>query len=186
MAATADPVRRGMPAPDFRLPGVDGRDCSLEQARGPRGLVVMFVCNHCPYVQAVAPRLAREARALRELGVHSVAINSNDTVAYPEDSFDNMKEFAQRHGWDFPYLFDASQQVAKAYGAVCTPDLFGFDARLLLQYRGRLDSARGLAQPAPDTRRELYEAMRGIAEGRGGPDEQIPSIGCSIKWREAR
>ncbi len=183
METTTDAVRRGMAAPDFDLPGVDGRNWSLEQARGPRGLLVMFLCNHCPYVQAVVERLRRDCDALRELGVHSVAINSNDTRAYPQDSFDNMKLFARRHGFGFPYLFDESQQVARAYGAVCTPDFFGFDAALRLQYRGRLDAAR-LGPASPTTRRELFDAMRRIADTGEAPDEQWPSIGCSIKWRE--
>ncbi len=185
MLATAEPLRRGMQAPDFQLPGIDGRDWSLQQLRGPRGLVLMFVCNHCPYVRAVAERLQRESEALRELGIHSAAINSNDTVAYPEDSFDNMQRFAAAHGWTFPYLFDESQQVARAYGAVCTPDLYGFNAQLQLQYRGRLDSTRGLEPPGPTTRRELFEAMQAIAQTGHGPQQQAPSIGCSIKWRHA-
>ena len=183
MAATADPVRRGMPAPDFVLPGVDGRDWSLEQLRGPRGLLVMFICNHCPYVQAVAERIRRDTDELRTLGVHAVAINSNDVRAYPEDSFENMKGFARDHGFGFPYLFDESQEVARVYGAVCTPDFFGFDAGLRLQYRGQLDASRKSTAPE-GTRRDLFEAMRGIAETGRGPDEQLPSIGCSIKWRE--
>ncbi len=184
MAAIADPVERGIPAPDFTLPGIDGRDWSLQQLRGPRGLLVMFICNHCPYVQAVAARIRRDTDELRALGVHAVAINSNDVLAYPEDSFDNMKRFASAHGFGFPYLFDESQDVARAYGAVCTPDFFGFDAELRLQYRGQLDASPRMA-PAPGVRRDLFEAMRQIAETGRGPDEQLPSIGCSIKWREA-
>ena len=182
MAATADPLQRGFPAPDFHLPGVDGRSHTLAELRGPKGLLVMFICNHCPYVQAVADRMVRDARELRALGVHAVAINSNDVSAYPEDSFDNMKLFAAQHGFGFPYLYDETQAVAKAYGAVCTPDFFGFNADLTLQYRGQLDASRKQAA-APDVRRDLFEAMKQIAETGVGPEEQYPSIGCSIKWK---
>ncbi len=184
MAATADPLQRGFAAPDFSLPGVDGRDWTLADVRGPRGTLVMFICNHCPYVQAVAERIRRDTDALRELGIHAVAINSNDVAAYPDDSFDNMKLFAARHGFGFPYLFDETQQVARAYGAVCTPDFFGFNADLRLQYRGQLDASRRQAAPA-DARRDLFEAMQQIAATGVGPDEQYPSIGCSIKWKDA-
>ncbi len=184
MAATADPLQRGFAAPDFSLPGIDGRDWTLADVRGPRGTLVMFICNHCPYVQAVAERIRRDTDALRELGIHAVAINSNDVVAYPDDSFDNMKLFAARHGFGFPYLLDETQQVARAYGAVCTPDFFGFNADLRLQYRGQLDASRRQAAPA-DARRDLFEAMQQIAATGVGPDEQYPSIGCSIKWKDA-
>ena len=184
MAATADPLQRGFAAPDFSLPGVDGRTWSLADVRGQKGILVMFICNHCPYVQAVADRVKRDTDALRALGVHAVAISSNDVSAYPEDSFDNMKLFAAEQGFGFPYLYDASQAVAKAYGAVCTPDFFGFNADLQLQYRGQLDASRKQAAPA-DVRRDLFEAMRQIAETGVGPEEQYPSIGCSIKWKDA-
>jgi len=184
MAATADPLQRGFAAPDFSLPGIDGRSHALADLRGPKGLLVMFICNHCPYVQAVADRIRRDTDELRALGIDAVAINSNDVTAYPEDSFDNMKVFAARHGFSFPYLFDESQAVAKAYGAVCTPDFFGFNADLKLQYRGQLDASRKQAA-APDVRRDLFEAMKQIAVTGIGPDEQYPSIGCSIKWKDA-
>ena len=184
MAATADPLQRGFKAPDFSLPGIDGRAVSLADLRGSKGTLVMFICNHCPYVQAVANRIKRDADALRAFGVHAVAINSNDASAYPEDSFDSMTSFAAQHGFDFPYLYDESQQVAKAYGAVCTPDFFGFNADLKLEYRGQLDASRKQSAAA-DARRDLFEAMRQIAETGRGPDEQYPSIGCSIKWRDA-
>ncbi|MGC8701849.1 MAG: thioredoxin family protein [Thiomonas sp.] len=184
MAATADPLQRGFAAPDFSLPGIDGRSHALADLRGPKGLLVMFICNHCPYVQAVADRIRRDTDELRALGIGAVAINSNDVTAYPEDSFDNMKVFAARHGFSFPYLFDESQAVAKAYGAVCTPDFFGFNADLKLQYRGQLDASRKQAA-APDVRRDLFEAMKQIAATGIGPDEQYPSIGCSIKWKDA-
>lgn len=172
----------GWTAPSFRLPGIDGRDWSLEQIRGPRGTLVMFICNHCPYVQAVADRLVRDVKDLQALGIGVAAVMSNDVAAYPEDSVDNMKLFAARHGFTFPYLFDESQQVARAYDAVCTPDFFGFDAGLGLQYRGRLDASKREAGPA-DARRELFEAMALVAETGHGPREQIPSMGCSIKWK---
>lgn len=172
----------GWRAPDFRLPGIDGRDWNLADIAGPKGTLVMFICNHCPYVQAVAERLVRDARDLQALGIGVAAIMSNDTQAYPEDSFDNMKAFAARFGFGFPYLLDDTQAVARAYDAVCTPDFFGFDAGLGLQYRGRLDSSRREAGPA-DARRDLFEAMAQVAATGQGPTEQIPSMGCSIKWK---
>jgi peroxiredoxin len=172
----------GWRAVDFRLPGIDGRMWSLNDVRGSKGTLVMFICNHCPYVQAVADRLSRDVRELQSLGIGAAAIMANDTDNYPEDSFDNMKDFAARHRFSFPYLIDESQDVARAWGAVCTPDFFGFDADLGLQYRGRLDASRREAAPA-DARRELVEAMRQIAETGHGPTGQTPSMGCSIKWR---
>ena len=171
----------GLAAPDFDLPGVDGRNWTLEQCRGPRGLLVMFICNHCPYVKAVRERIVRDTRELARLGINSVAIMSNDPGDYPEDSFDNMQRVAEEYGFDFPYLLDATQQVARAYGAVCTPDFFGYNADLRLQYRGRLDASRKESAPA-DARRDLFEAMKMVAETGQGPREQIPSMGCSIKW----
>jgi peroxiredoxin len=183
MAATSDPLQRGLPAPDFDLPGTDARRWRYADVAGPSGLVVAFICNHCPYVQAVADRIGREARALREAGVGFVAICSNDASAYPEDSFAGMQAFARRHGFDFPYLHDETQAVARAYGAVCTPDFFGFDRERALQYRGRLD-ASGRQPAAADTRRELHEAMLRVARTGRGPDEQHASIGCSIKWKD--
>lgn len=172
----------GWTAPDFRLPGIDGRMWSLADVRGPKGTLIMFICNHCPYVQAVVDRLVRDIRDLQGLGIGVAAIMSNDTVAYPEDSVDNMKVFAITHGFTFPYLLDESQAMARAYGAVCTPDFFGFDSTLGLQYRGRLDASRREAGPA-DARRELFEAMAQMAESGHGPSVQVPSMGCSIKWK---
>ncbi|MDD1649920.1 MAG: thioredoxin family protein [Methylococcaceae bacterium] len=172
----------GAPAPEFSLPGIDGNIWTLDQCRGPNGLLVMFICNHCPYVKAIRDRLVRDTRELREHGIHSVAIMSNDPVEYPEDSFENMQRVAARQGYDFPYLLDATQTVAKAYGAICTPDFFGYNAQLELQYRGRLD-ASGHDPAPPGSRRELFEAMRQVAATGQGPAEQIPSMGCSIKWR---
>ncbi|MCB1925630.1 MAG: thioredoxin family protein [Gammaproteobacteria bacterium] len=173
----------GQAAPDFNLPGVDGRDWSRDQCMGARGLLVMFICNHCPYVKAVIERIVRDTAELKALGVNSVAIMSNDPTDYPEDSFDNMQKVAHRHGFGFPYLLDETQAVAKAYGAVCTPDFFGYNAAGELQYRGRLDASRKDTAPA-DARRDLFEAMKQVAETGKGPAEQIPSMGCSIKWAE--
>jgi peroxiredoxin len=172
------------PAIDFSLPGVDGKTWTLEACKGERGLLVMFICNHCPYVKAIRDRIVRDTRELRELGVNAVAIMSNDPSDYPEDSFDNMQRIAEAFDFPFPYLLDETQQVAKAYGAVCTPDFFGYNADLGLQYRGRLDESRKEAAPV-GVRRDLFEAMRQVAETGRGPQEQIPSMGCSIKWKEA-
>jgi len=184
MVRTETPVCEfGTPAVDFNLPGVDGRNWSLEQCRGPNGLLVMFICNHCPFVQAIRERLVRDTRELRELGVYSVAIMSNDPTDYPEDSFANMQAVSSEFGFPFPYLLDESQAVAKAYGAVCTPDFFGYNSDLQLQYRGRLDASGKQTAPA-GAPRELFEAMRLVAETGHGPAAQTPSIGCSIKWRE--
>ena len=174
----------GWKAPAFTLPGVDGKTYSLEALHGPKGTLVMFICNHCPYVKAVIDRIVRDAEELAAYGVSAVAISSNDTVHYPEDSFDNMKLFAEAHRFSFPYLFDESQDVARAYGAACTPDFFGFNGSLELQYRGRLDASRKEAAHA-GVRRDLFEAMKGVALTGRGPRGQTPSIGCSIKWKAA-
>lgn len=183
MAAIETPVCDfGWPAPDFRLPGVDGREWTLADCRGERGTLVVFICNHCPFVKASIGRLAATCRELERLGVRTVAINSNDAARWPEDSFENMQAFAREQGLPFPYLFDETQEVAKRYGAVCTPDFFGFDAELGLQYRGRLDDGR-TGEPSPGARNELLEAMRQVAETGRGPEAQTPSIGCSIKWK---
>jgi peroxiredoxin len=173
----------GAPAPDFALPGVDGKTWSRDQCKGEKGLLVMFICNHCPYVKAVRERILRDARDLAAQGIGCVAIMSNDPTDYPEDSFENMGRVAEANDFPFPYLLDETQEVAKAYGAICTPDFFGYNADLGLQYRGRLDASR--KEPAlPDARRDLFEAMKQIAETGEGPREQIPSMGCSIKWKE--
>ena len=174
----------GWQAPAFSLPGVDGRVHSLADSKGERGTLVMFICNHCPYVKAVIDRIVRDARELQAMGIGVVAISANDASHYPEDSFDYMKAFAARHGFTFPYLYDEAQDVAHAYNAVCTPDFYGFDAGLGLQYRGRLDASRKEAGPA-DLRRDLFLAMKQVAETGRGPREQIPSMGCSIKWKES-
>jgi len=171
------------PAPAFSLPATDGRTYTLDDIAGPKGTVIVFICNHCPYVKAVIERLVADAKTLQSEGIGFAAICANDARSYPEDSFDKMKAFAAQHGFPFPYLHDESQAVARAYAAVCTPDFFGFDARRLLQYRGRLDAGRN-GPPPPGSRRELVEAMRAIAAGRD-PGDQTPSIGCSIKWKAA-
>ena len=174
----------GRKAPDFALPGTDGRIWRLADVAGPRGTLVMFICNHCPYVQAVLDRILRDARDLTVLGIGVVAISANDPVTYPEDSFPEMQRLARDRAFSFPCLFDESQDVARAYGAVCTPDFFGYNAGLALQYRGRLDASG--RQPGPgDARRDLYEAMAQVAETGRGPRDQVPSTGCSIKWRAA-
>jgi peroxiredoxin len=174
----------GWKAPSFALPGVDGKTYSLEELKGPNGTLVMFICNHCPYVKSVIDRIVRDAGALKALGINTVAICSNDATTHPDDSFDNMKRFAHEHAFTFPYLHDESQDVARAYDAVCTPDFFGFNGALELQYRGRLD-ASGREPASPDVRRELFEAMKQVGETGHGPREQTPSIGCSIKWKAA-
>ncbi len=173
-----------LPIVDFSLPGVDGKIWTPEAARGENGLLVMFICNHCPYVKAIRDRLVRDTKALTEFGVNSVAIMSNDPAEYEEDSFENMQKVSEEFAFPFPYLFDESQQVAKAFGAVCTPDFFGYNRSMQLQYRGRLDSSRKEAA-ADDVRRDLFEAMRQVAQSGRGPEQQIPSIGCSIKWKAA-
>ena len=183
--AEATPICNfGWKAPDFTLPAVDGKTYSLDTIKGKNGTLVMFICNHCPYVRAVIDRIVRDANELKSYGINAVAISSNDAVHYPEDSFDNMARFAKSHSFTFPYLYDESQEIARAYDAVCTPDFFGFNGKLELQYRGRLDASRKEAGP-PDARRELFEAMKDIAETGQGPRQQIPSMGCSIKWKAA-
>lgn len=185
MAAINPPVCDfGWTAPAFELPGVDGKTYSLADVAGPNGTLVMFICNHCPFVKAITDRLVRDAKELQEKGIGVVAISANDADSYPEDSFENMALFAQEHGFTFPYLYDESQDVAKDYDAVCTPDFFGFNKDLELQYRGRLDASR-MEPAAPDARRELFEAMSQVAETGEGPKDQIASIGCSIKWKAA-
>jgi peroxiredoxin len=172
----------GKPALDFNLLGVDGKQWTLQECMGETGLLVMFICNHCPYVKAVQQRILRDTLELKALGIHSVAIMSNDTVSYPDDSYENMQALAKNLNFSFPYLFDESQAVAKQYGAVCTPDFFGYNKDFQLQYRGRLDASR--KETAPEgTTRDLFEAMKLVAETGQGPKQQIPSIGCSIKWK---
>ncbi|WP_425098310.1 thioredoxin family protein [Tropicibacter sp. S64] len=184
MATTPPVCTFGWPAPGFSLPATDGRILSLDDVRGPKGTLVIFMCNHCPYVLAVLDRMLRDARALQSRGIGVAAICSNDPVSHPADSFENMVRLAETHDFPFPYLHDRTQDVARAYGAACTPDFFGFDANDGLQYRGRLDASRREAAPG-DVRRDLFEAMAQVAETGQGPKEQIPSMGCSIKWKAA-
>ena len=172
----------GAIAPDFTLPDPDGRRYALADLAGPNGLLVMFICNHCPYVQAVIDRIVRDARDLQKRGIGVVAISANDIADYPQDGPEQMKIEAETHGFSFPYLYDEDQSVARAYGAECTPDYFGYNAQMQLQYRGRLDASGRKAGPA-DARRDLYEAMTLIAETAKGPRDQIASMGCSIKWK---
>ena len=181
MAATPPVCDFGAPAPDFDLPATDGRRYRRDTLVGPNGLLVMFVCNHCPFVKAVLDKIVRDARDLEPHGIGSVAICSNDAADYPEDSFENMKALAERMRFPFPYLWDETQAVAKSYGAVCTPDFFGYNGKLALQYRGRLDDSG--RSPKPDAARELFEAMVQVARTGQGPRRQTASIGCSIKWR---
>lgn len=171
----------GWQAPDFTLQDSDGVSFTLSEQLGNRALLIMFICNHCPYVKAVADRLSSDMKALQSLGVNVLAVMSNDYLEYEIDSPQNMKRFAERHGFTFPYLVDEDQSVGKAYGAVCTPDFFGFNHRGELQYRGRLDSA-GMGD-ASNRETELVNAMLKIVETGQGPAEQTPSMGCSIKWR---
>ena len=179
----ANPTEIGWKAREFSLEGVDGKTYGLSDARGEKGTLVAFICNHCPYVKASIGRLVEEANALAALGIGTIAIMPNDTAAYPADGFDHMKAFARQHGFAFPYVIDETQEVARAYGAVCTPDFFGFDKDLKLRYRGRMyEMASGL-KPKAGARHELLEAMRQIASTCTAPKDQTPSVGCSIKWR---
>jgi peroxiredoxin len=184
MVRTETPVCDfGQPAIDFTLPGVDGKDWSLADCAGEKGLLVMFICNHCPYVKSIRERIVRDTRELKALGINTVAIMSNDPTDYEEDSFENMQAVAHEFDFPFPYLIDETQEIAKNYGAVCTPDFFGYNADLQLQYRGRLDESR--KEAVDGARRDLFEAMKQVAETSKGPTEQVPSMGCSIKWKEA-
>ena len=183
MATTPPVCDFGWKAADFTLPATDGRTLSLADVQRPNGTLIMFICNHCPYVVGALDRLVTEGRALRDLGIGVAAICSNDAADYPADSFDNMAKLARDHAFPFPYLHDESQAVARAYDAACTPDFFGFNAKGELQYRGRLDAAGRSADPG--ARRDLHEAMKQIAETGQGPAEQVPSMGCSIKWKAA-
>ena len=171
----------GWKARDFTLPGVDGRHYTLDSVRGSNGLLVMFICNHCPYVKSIRERIVRDTLELKQYGINSIAIMSNDPAEYEEDSFEHMKEVAQVFNYPFPYVWDETQQIARDYGAVCTPDFFGFNASLELQYRGRLDASR--KDIVADAPRDLFDAMVTVAKTGKGPAQQIPSMGCSIKWK---
>ncbi|TDV39319.1 AhpC/TSA family protein [Paraburkholderia caballeronis] len=181
MATEAPPGELGMAAPPFALRATDGRTYTLADVRGARGVVIAFICNHCPYVKAVLPAMVRDALALRSFGIGFVGINANDAVEYPDDSFDAMVALAEDAELPFFYLHDGTQEVARAYGAVCTPEFFGFDARLRLRYRGRLDASRRSA--VAGARRELFDAMREVALTGAASGEQMPALGCSIKWK---
>ncbi|MCW8845737.1 MAG: thioredoxin family protein [Gammaproteobacteria bacterium] len=171
----------GWKAPDFTLKDPDGNSHTMSAYLGEKGLLIAFICNHCPYVQGIGDRLAADARTLQDEGINVLSVMSNDYRHVPHDSPPNMKSFAERYGFSFPYLVDEDQAVGKAYGAVCTPDFFGLNAQGELQYRGRLDDAgiKGGTQRTP----ELLDAMRQIAATGTGPRVQFPSMGCSIKWR---
>ncbi|MBL4871641.1 MAG: thioredoxin family protein [Robiginitomaculum sp.] len=172
----------GWQAPDFKLPNRDGKVYNFASVAGKNGTLVMFISNHCPYVKAIESRIARDARDLQKLGIGVAAICSNDEISYPDDGPAGMEAQARRAGFDFPYLHDETQSVARDYDAVCTPDFFGFDKEGSLQYRGRLDASRKECGPE-NLRRDLFEAMICVAETGQGPIEQIPSMGCSIKWK---
>lgn len=175
-------INTSLKAKDFNLVSVNGKNYSLNDVEKSNGLVIAFLCNHCPYVQAIAGKIARDANDLAKLNIGFVGINSNDVIAYPDDSYENMKIFAKENNWNFPYLFDETQEIARAYDAVCTPDFFCFDRNLQLKYRGRLDSAGKSSDP--DAKRELFIAMQAIANDESiSAIKQYPSIGCSIKWK---
>jgi len=173
----------GWKAPDFNLLGVDERNWTLADLVGEKGLLVMFICNHCPYVQAILERLVADMAMLKTLGINAVAISSNDFVSYPQDSFEKMKEVANKFNFGFPYLLDESQEIARSYDAVCTPDFFGFNANLELQYRGRFDDQGRDLRPKPNATKDLLLAMQLVAATGAGPKDQIASVGCSIKWK---
>lgn len=183
MVRTETPICEfNLPAIDFKLKGVDEKYYDLNSLKGTNGLLIMFICNHCPYVKSIINRIIRDTKELKQIGINSVGIMSNDPNEYPEDSFENMKKMALEFNFSFPYLIDETQDVARAYGAVCTPDFFGYNNKLGLQYRGRLDESR--KESVDGAKRELFEAMKQISKSGKGPENQIPSIGCSIKWFE--
>jgi peroxiredoxin len=172
----------GKKAVPFKLKSTEGKIISLEDLKGENGTLVMFICNHCPYVKAITKDIVEDCNELKKLGINSIAISSNDPTNYPEDSFENMIEFAKKNKFSFPYLIDETQEIAKAYDAVCTPDFFGYNKDLELQYRGRSRELKNLI-PIRNGKSDLYKAMRQIAETNNGPKDQIPSAGCSIKWK---
>jgi peroxiredoxin len=172
----------GKKAVPFKLKSTEGKIISLEDLKGKNGTLIMFICNHCPYVKAITKDIVEDCNELKKLGINSIAISSNDPTNYPEDSFENMIEFAKKNEFSFPYLIDETQEIAKAYDAVCTPDFFGYNKDLELQYRGRSRELKNLI-PIRDGKSDLYKAMKQIAETNHGPKDQIPSAGCSIKWK---
>ena len=171
----------GATASAFTLPATDGQTYTPDSLKGANGLVIVFMCNHCPYVKAAMPNLIRDARALKDIGVNVAGINSNDATVYTDDAFDRMVALTKAWNLPFPYLHDETQEVARAYGAVCTPECFGFDRDLRLRYRGRIDASR--KEALPDARRDLFEAMRAIAANGEAPEAQYPALGCSTKWK---
>lgn len=177
----SDQAELGMNAPDFELPGTDGETYSLESFDDADVLVVMFICNHCPYVKAVRDRLIDLDGEFADEPVELVAISSNDAERYPDDSFERMKAVAQEYNYPFPYLYDETQDVARSYGAKCTPDIFVFDEERQLRYRGRIDD--NWKQPDQVTRRDLAEAIQALLDGEMPDEDQHPSVGCSIKWK---
>ena len=165
----------------FKLKGVDEKIYKLEDCKGNKGTIIMFICNHCPYVKAIVKDLVKDVKSLKTLEINAVAIMSNDTINYPDDSFDKMKEFAKDNNFSFPYLIDETLEVAKKYGAVCTPDFFGYNGKNELQYRGRMRELRDL-KPVNNDESDLFKAMKQISETQKGPENQTPSMGCNIKW----
>ena len=171
----------GQTAQSFELKSTNNEIIKLDDVKGENGTLVMFICNHCPYVKAVIKDIVEDCKSLKELDVKSLAICSNDSINYPEDSFDKMIEFSKNNKFNFPYLIDENQEIAKKYGAICTPDFFGYNKNLELQYRGRIRELKNL-KPLRNGESDLYKAMKLIAETNSGPKEQVPSMGCSIKW----
>ncbi len=183
MSLTKTPICDfGKQAENFKLKSTDGKFLTLEDLKGKNGTLIMFICNHCPYVKAIISDVVRDCNELSKLGVNSVAICSNDVVNYPEDSFENMSIFSKKNNFNFSYLHDETQEIAKKYGAVCTPDFFGYNANLELQYRGRIRELKDL-KPIRDGDSDLLLAMTQISKTGNGPKEQIPSMGCNIKWK---
>ena len=167
---------------EFSLKGIDGKLYSLQKVKGTKGLVVVFICNHCPYVKAITSQLVYDVKILQENEISTIAIMSNDYKSYPEDNYENMKKFAEGNNFNFPYVIDETQLVARNFMALCTPDFFGFDSELKLQYRGRLNDS-GKGQSNSNTKHELVDAMLSISKNGIRPENQLASIGCSIKWK---
>ena len=183
MSLTKTPICDfGKQAENFKLKSTDGKFLTLEDLKGKNGTLIMFICNHCPYVKAIISDVVKDCNKLSKLGVNSLAICSNDVENYPEDSFENMSIFSKKNNFNFSYLHDETQEVAKKYGAVCTPDFFGYNGNMELQYRGRIRGLKDL-QPIRDGDSDLLLAMTQISKTGNGPKEQIPSMGCNIKWK---